>query len=107
MREATIILPYHAIEARKLEADLLHYFGGFTAIPCQGSWVDDTTGTRYDDTGHIYMVAMDDTLPNDARLERIAVEAGALADQLSVYIRFANGDVAIRPCGGHRDQDRP
>ena len=107
MREATIILPRHAVAERELERDLLRYFGGFSRQPITGSWINDKTGERYDDDSTLYTVAMEVTGGNASRLYTLARDAGLASGQITVYVRQADGKVEFADTGLSRGEPNP
>lgn len=101
MREARIILPLADNDGRPVEAahDYLkarvcRLFGGFTANPVMGGWMDND-GRLYEDRSIAYDVAMADTAENAKSVATIARIAGDMAKQLAVYTRLPDGSVDI------------
>jgi hypothetical protein len=106
MREARIILPrtdnaghsvYHV--HMLLRTRLARTFGGYTATEVSGGWIDGN-GKLYHDDSYAYDVAIPDGKPADigysvSMLRDIAIEAGKLAGQKSVYVRYPEGTVQI------------
>jgi hypothetical protein len=97
LREALVILPdskndkpIHAT----LKRELCNVFGGYTATPCQGGWVNPQ-GELIEDYGTAYSVAMLDSEANRAVFKEIANTIGKLAKQQAMYVRYANGEVEI------------
>jgi hypothetical protein len=100
MREALIILPdvNHGATER-LKCRLLSTFGGYTAHEVTGAWYDPHTGIIHHDTSKVFTVAADD---QDSHcmldIRNIAMEAGRMAGQISVYVRGFDGEVEFVNC---------
>jgi len=101
MREARIILPLADNDGKPvdtaheyLKGRLCRLFGGFTATPVMGGWMDDS-GRLYEDRSIAYDVAMEDTYENARKVGSIAEIAGQMAKQLAMYVRLPNGNVQI------------
>jgi hypothetical protein len=104
MREASVILPdpdtmgAHAIRQGNiyLKKELVSHFGGYTVHKAQGAWRDNDGQIVYDDN-MIYTIAMDDTAENRHRLQQVAISAGVIAEQDTIYVRLPSGDVELHP----------
>jgi hypothetical protein len=101
MREATLIMPAADNHGNSLSGllqnlggSLIETFGGFTVTPGHGGWRADN-GREFLEPVHVFTVAMDLDDENNARLRHIAESFGRAGNQLSVYVRFASGEVEI------------
>ena len=99
MHEARLILPTKGNEGESLNAvhetlrrKLAKTFGGYTALPIYGGWIDDA-GALIEEPGIAYDVAMDISEANRAALNDIAGELAASANQSAIYVRHAFGEV--------------
>ncbi|MBB4039094.1 hypothetical protein GGR34_000729 [Microvirga flocculans] len=100
MREARIIVPLKDNDGNDLTAvhtfakhALCRKFGGFTATPISGGWMDDD-GTFYEDHSIAYDIAMVPDRQDDV-LRDLVLELGVMARQLAMYCRYASGTVEI------------
>lgn len=99
MKIASLILPnadnagtpLHDVHAC-LRADLQDNFGGFTALPSSGGWLD-ARGVVVAETGTLYFIAMLDDAENERKLRSIARHVCKLASQDCVMIATAAGVV--------------
>lgn len=103
MRLATLILPTvnnDGVDQSDTHATLQHAlcaaFGGYTRTMGEGGWKGPDR--LYIDPVAVYGIAMDDTANNRSELESIAQYYGNLADQISVMVVHAAGDVAFLEC---------
>lgn len=103
MKLATLILPTvnnDGVDQSDTHATLQHAlctaFGGYTRTVGHGGWKHGAL--VYNDPVAVYGIAMDDTPGNRAELESIAQYYGNLADQISVMVVHAAGDVAFLEC---------
>jgi hypothetical protein len=104
VRLATLILPTvnnDGVDQSDTHATLQHAlctaFGGYTRTVGEGGWLAPT-GVVYSDPVAVYGIAMDDSPRNRSELESIAQYYGNLADQISVMVVHAAGDVAFLEC---------
>lgn len=102
MRMAQIILPDFDNDGNGLEEhhkqlrnDLATTFGGFTAIPATGGWVDQTDNRLYEEDVIAYQIAMEDTPHNITKLHLIASSIGKAAHQLAMGITLPNGEFQV------------
>jgi hypothetical protein len=100
MRELSFIAPLHtnsgedtAAALAITERELLASFGGFTREQgISGAWLDDN-GREYEDASIRYVIASDWTEEALDRLRAIVAHFAFMAEQLSVYVKLASGDV--------------
>ena len=79
-----------------LQSQLVADFGGFSAFHGLGGWCDPVTGKIHVEPGIGYHVAMAPSEENRAKLESIALFFGHMAEQLSVMVTHADGEVIFR-----------
>jgi len=102
MREARIILPLYDNDGvdlqavhRSLKTRLCAEFGGYTATPSMGGWIDNT-GKLYEEPGIAYDVAVPEAnIGTIETLRDIAAIAGRKAMQKAMYLRLPTGKVEI------------
>ena len=102
MREARIILPLYdnaGIDLqdvhRHLKTRLCAEFGGYTATPSMGGWIDNN-GKLYEEPGIAYDVAVPEAdITVIETLRDIAALAGRRACQKAMYLRLPTGKVEI------------
>jgi hypothetical protein len=92
---ATLILPCEDNKREPLtevhnalKRELCELFGGFTAVPCYGGWIDEATGKYYEDRSFEYRVAMPKMECNDVVWDELAIRYGIRARLLSVYLTY-------------------
>ncbi len=78
----------------KAITEAVNRFGGATAYEIGGFWTD-SNGLLYRDAGMAIDVAYEPSLANDQAFAAIATRAAIQAEQESVYIRLASGEVSI------------
>lgn len=100
MREARIILPVLDNDGASLahvhaglKRALCEAFGGFTALPSHGGWIDQRDGKLYEEAGVAYDVAAQEGNATRVKLLTIAVHVARDAAQVCVYVRLPNGEV--------------
>lgn len=100
LREAMVIAPAGGGGAARetLERSLIDAFGGFTKSWADGAWRADD-GRLHREPVMQYVVAMAPNRVNDLKLKYIAQRFGRDAQQISVYIRYASGDVELLTIG--------
>ena len=69
-----------------------HCFGGYTALPACGGWVDDK-GKLYEDASIVYHIAMDDTYWNAEKVRGLANAAAHEMRQEAIFIVLPSGEV--------------
>lgn len=102
MREARIILPLYDNDGidlqdvhKSLKTRLCAEFGGYTATPSMGGWIDNS-GKLYEEPGIAYDVAVpDDSIAIIETLRDIAGLTGRKANQKAMYLRLPTGKVEI------------
>lgn len=99
VKEAMMILPIANNDGvglelvhKQLKRELCKAFGGYTAQPVEGGWLDDE-GRLYEDKSIAYTVAMGST--KWMALNNIAKRFCALAEQKCIYVRYPTGNVAF------------
>ena len=106
MKEARIILPLSGNEGQSVEQvhsalkrKLALEFGGFTAVPAFGGWVNPK-GELVEEAVYVYDIGCSDVPKRDAdaaseALVRIAKWACEAADQVCVYVKDFSGEVSL------------
>ena len=100
MREAVIILPrVNAFATKYMRHTLLDTFGGYTEHKATGAWRDPADGRVYKDHNGVFTVGVDDvTGEHMPALRNIAMQAGEMAGQISVYLKGFDGNVEFVNC---------
>lgn len=108
MREAVIILPRaNASATATLRARLLAAFGGYTEHKARGAWRDPDTGKIHFDNSSVFAVAVDDENGGHMlNIRDMAMEAGKLAGQISVYVKGFDGNVEFVNCAWAKAEDQ-
>ena len=87
-----VMIPHVAEEAKRM---LCRTFGGFTALPAQGGWLDLDTGKVQMEPMHVLQVSMDVSSTNEDTLRDIARMVAREANQKVVYVVHANGHTEL------------
>lgn len=100
-REARIILP-RAVPQGTFARNLITEFGGYTRTDGSGFWVDPEDGAVVREPIYVYDIAVERPFGDlvalqeqDQLLQDIAIEAGRVAKQKAVYLRYPDGEVSI------------
>lgn len=102
MGEGEFILPQQTNDgldtsaiAQTAIAALATSFGGATVVAGLGYWIDPETKQAHNEPVWTIRAAYERTEANHQRFEQIAREAAAEASQISLYLRYADGEVKI------------
>lgn len=102
MKECVFVLPLSTNDGKpliglhhQLKKELCKKFGGYTADPVNGGWVD-VDGILYEDNSLRYTVAVIKGIDED-NLFTIIERYGRLAEQKCVYVRGTSGYVSFMP----------
>lgn len=97
MREGLIVLPHTvAVEKHRLLQDkLIDSFGGFTAVTAQGAWKDPNTKIVHVEPVAQYIIAYEPNAEQNLELLKIAEWLLSATSELAIYMRYADGNVAI------------
>lgn len=100
LREARIVMP-RAVPQGSLGSNLIASFGGYTRTDGSGFWRDPEDGAVVREPVYVYDIAVEvpiglsNAMKMDKLLKDIAMEAGRIAKQKTVYLRYPGGEVSI------------
>jgi hypothetical protein len=97
MREGLIVLPHAVADGhhKSLQDKLIDAFGGFTLVDAEGAWKDPHTKIVHIEPVAQYIIAYEPNDKQNLELLKIAEWLLSVTSELAVYMRYADGSVAI------------